>query len=79
MLYASDCKRPAVEPVLRNVENICRTSNDFDIFNDEKAKQALGAMVRIIMELYGYTLTGSTEEILDGYSESIKTAAVYTS
>lgn len=78
MLYASDCGRPAIEPVIRNIENICRTSPDFNIYEDDKAKQTLGVIVSIILDLYNYHSIGN-KEIFEGYSESIGHAAVYES
>lgn len=78
MLYASDCKRPAIEPVLYIIETICRTGCDFDIFNDDKAKQTLGVIAKIILELYGYIPTGEpNKDIIVGYSESISSATIY--
>lgn len=76
MMYASDCGRPAIEPVLRTIENICCTGFDFDIFTDDNAKRSLGVIVKIIMEIYGYYPVDN-KEIIKGYSKSISHAAVY--
>lgn len=54
MLYATLCKRPALEPVIYKIEAICHATKDFDIFNDDNAKKTLGVIVKIIMGMYGY-------------------------
>jgi hypothetical protein len=83
MIYATLCKRPAVEPVIYKLETICQCKSDFDIFNDDTAKQSVGVIVKIIMDIYGYTPnSGEPAPILklndtDILSKSINNAQIY--
>jgi len=83
MIYATLCKRPALEPVLYKVEAICQCRRDFDNFNDDTAKQSLGVIVKIIMELYGYVPKSDDAtpilktDNMDMLSKSISNAQIY--
>jgi hypothetical protein len=83
MIYATICKRPALEPVIYKVEAICQHRRDFDIFSDDTAKQSLGVIVKIIMDIYGYTpISDEPTPILksnnmDILSKSINNAQIY--
>lgn len=54
MIYATLCGRPALEPVIYKVEAICQGRKDFDIYNNDTAKQSVGVIVKLIMRQYGY-------------------------
>jgi hypothetical protein len=82
MIYATLCGRPALEPIIYKLEAICQCKRDFDIFNDDTAKQSLGVIVKIIMSLYGYIPESDDASPImkkdnTDLSKSIKNAQVY--
>lgn len=76
MIDISEAGKPALCACLSEIENyyLCQSSPIFDL-TDNFTKQALGTMVRIILEPFGY-LTKSQKDIPKSYQSKFITSAM---
>ncbi len=81
MIDLSEFNKPALCACVKEVEDyFCKKSNsDFDL-NDNFTKQALGTMVKVILDSFGYKpkKTNSQKEIPKSYqTKYLRSATVY--
>lgn len=77
MLIASDSGVPALAASITEIERLFAKQKDFDL-TDDFTKQALGAMVKTILEPFGYTPVKRKVIPKDKSSQFITSAAVYS-
>ena len=76
MIVMSDKGEPALAACISDVEKLLRQQNQFDL-NVDFNKQALGRMVKTILEPFGYYPV-KEKPIREGLSGFVTSAAVYS-
>jgi hypothetical protein len=79
MIDISDMGKPALAPVALNVEHffIDRTKTHDNTLDDSFTKQAVGLMVKTILEPFGYTVWKQKDLPKNAGSEKFQSASVY--
>lgn len=77
MIVMSEKGEPALAACISDVEKLLGQQDEFDL-NVDFNKQALGRMVKTILEPFGYSWTGQEKPIRRELSDFITSAAVYS-
>lgn len=78
MLEVSDAEKPALTPCAKDIENILSDiSNPSISFEDNFTKQAVGLMIKTILEPFGYVVWKQKNLPKSAQSKKFQSASVY--
>ena len=79
MLEASDFGKPAIAPIVTNIEHVFMDPNKkhASTLDDNFTKQAVGLMVKTILEPFGYSVWKQKDLPKSSRAEKFQTASVY--
>jgi len=79
LLEASDAGRPAITPIVTNIEHIFADSSKehANTLDDNFTKQAVGLMVKTILAPFGYTVWKQKDLPKNSRAEKFTSASVY--
>ena len=79
LLEASDFGKPAIAPIVTNIEHVFMDCNKehANTLDDSFTKQAVGRMVKTILEPFGYTVWKQKDLPKNSGAEKFQTASVY--
>jgi len=79
LLEASDFGKPAISPIVTNIEHVFSDPNKkhANTLDDNFTKQAVGLMVKTILEPFGYTVWKQKDLPKNSRAEKFQTASVY--
>jgi len=79
LLEASDAGRPAITPIVTNIEHIFADSSKehTNTLDDNFTKQAVGLMIKTILAPFGYTVWKQKDLPKSSRAEKFTSASVY--
>jgi hypothetical protein len=79
LLEASDFGKPAITPIVTNIEHVFMEfgKKHANTLDDNFTKQAVGLMVKTILEPFGYTVWKQKDLPKNSRAEKFQTASVY--
>jgi hypothetical protein len=79
LLEASDFGKPAIAPIVTNIEHVFTdfSKEHANTLDDNFTKQAVGLMVKTILEPFGYTVWKQKDLPKNSGAEKFQTASVY--
>ena len=79
LLEASDFGKPAIAPIVTNIEHVFTdfSKEHVNTLDDNFTKQAVGLMVKTILEPFGYAVWKQKDLPKNSRAEKFRTASVY--
>ena len=79
MIDASEAGKPALTPIVRNVENFFKdtTKEHLNSLDDNFTKQAVGLMVKTVLEPFGYVVWKQKDIPKKAGAEKFQSASTY--
>ena len=79
LIEASDAGKPAISPIAENIEHIFAdpTVEHVNTLDDNFTKQAIGLMVKTILEPFGYTVWKQKDLPKSSRANNFQSASVY--